>query len=697
MGDRKALLTKILNSVMAIARLLVAKNGKAEIEELIAIEDALSQIELLYAEGNLELSGLWEINNEVVKELESGEARSRDCSQVMMLIKKELGVLNAYLAKEEYPDKKIIRIKYVDFYPEFVPENHWLYKLLAKKYIILFDDNPDYLIYSCFGTNYLKYDCLRIFISNEAVYPDFNVADYSVTYSDFEVNDRLLPNQDAFEDLEVQQMANSREEAELLLKTKSEFCNFVFSNGNASIIREQLLDELNKYKKVISGGKYRNNTGYLVDDLKEFQSHFKFSFACENSFYLGYTTEKIINAFNAKTIPIYWGNPFVSDIINPKSFIDVNSYETIEAVVDEIIRLDNDDDAYMEMLTQPILIDREMPLNYLKKREEFIYHIFDQDYDFAFRRNTGLRGQWHNDWLCYLNNYPSEWFSKEKNYFIKGDPEKIYNGPLVSILIPVFNREKIIEETIDCALKQTYKDIEIIIVDNCSSDNTYEIISKKYMLYDNVHIFRNSTNIGPVYNWQECLSKAKGEYLKILWSDDLISEDFVAASVVQLEKDREVGLVFTATEIFSDADNFSWTAYKHGRSGVRSCAEFYDGILKTHKDFPVSPGCALFRTEDVKILDEIPNEYGVDCNKNGAGIDLMVFLHALSRYEKYYYLEDVYSGFRFHTGSITATNNLNKEYLLGKKYFVDNYEVGHYYKPIIDEEYKRIFESGMHE
>jgi len=316
-------------------------------------------------------------------------------------------------------EKRDIRVKYVDFYKEFKPEEHWLYKVLEKKYNVIFSDSPDYLFFSCFGSSYLQYNCIRIFISNEAVYPNLNLYDYAVTYADFKITDRLLPNRDAFEELRSRQLAEDGQAAEKILNSKKEFCNFVYSNGYGDPFREQLFRAVNQYKKVLSGGKYLNNTGYAVEDLQEFQSRFKFSIACENSWYRGYTTEKIINAFNAGTIPIYWGNPDIASIINPHAIINCHEYPDLESVVEEIKRLDEDDEAYKEKLMAPILLQENMVEEYLREREAFICHIIEQPYTNAFRRNLGLRGQYYNDWMCNVLGYENEWFTPEKGYFVK--------------------------------------------------------------------------------------------------------------------------------------------------------------------------------------------------------------------------------------------------------------------------------------
>lgn len=315
--------------------------------------------------------------------------------------------------------KKTIFIKYVDFYPGFEPNKHWLYKILERRYDIVFSDTPDYLFFSCFGNKFLTYDCIRIFISNEAVYSNLNLYDYAVTYSDYAVTDRLLPNRDAFEHLKYKRLADSKEDAQAILKQKNRFCNFVYTNGYADIFREELFNQVSQYKRVDSGGKFLNNIGYNVKDLLEFQSQYKFSIACENSYYKGYITEKLINALNAKTIPIYWGDPDVGKIINHNAIINCHEYPDMESIIREIERLDNDDEAYMEKLREPILLDENMIENYLAEREQFIYHIIDQSYTKAFRRNRGVRGQWYNDFICYAIGYSNEWFSPEKFYLVK--------------------------------------------------------------------------------------------------------------------------------------------------------------------------------------------------------------------------------------------------------------------------------------
>lgn len=569
--------------------------------------------------------------------------------------------------------KRTIKVKYVDFYPEFEPTEHWLYKLLTKKYNVVFSDNPDYLFFSCFGCYYLQYDCIRIFISNEAVYPNLNLYDYAVTYADFAITDRLLPNRDAFEDLKRKRIAENKDEARKLLKDKTEFCNFVYSNEYGDPFREELFGALNRYRPILSGGRFLNNIGYLVEDKAAFQSKFKFSIACENSFYKGYTTEKIIDAFNAGTIPIYWGNPDVADWINPKAMINCHEYPDLQSVVEEVKRLNEDEDAYLEKLTQPILRDDSFIENYLAEREKFIYAIIDQPYAKAYRRNRCLRGQYYNDWFCNALGFPNEWFSEEKGYFVKKrEPRgQTANSPLVSILIPVYNRRELVKESIESALSQTWENTEIIVVDNCSTDGTYEELCRCYGDNTKIRLYQNSSNIGPVNNWKVCLEKASGKYVKILFSDDLIGPEFIEKCVNVMEQDDSLAMAYSSCYIFEgnnkNIGSFWYVADRE--SGRYDKQVFYQGMFSQEESLPVSPGCALFRREDVVILDDIPNDMGLNCNATGAGIDLLIFLNALSKYDNYYYFKETMSFFRSHAGSCTIANNLVREYNLAKAYF----------------------------
>lgn len=91
---------------------------------------------------------------------------------------------------------------------------------------------------------------------------------------------------------------------------------------------------------------------------------------------------------------------------------------------------------------------------------------------------------------------------------------------LVTIAIPTYNRANYLSDTIISALNQTYRNLEIIVSDNCSDDNTSEVV--KSFSDSRIKYFRQQKNLGMVGNWNFCVNNASGEYLLLLSDDDLI-------------------------------------------------------------------------------------------------------------------------------------------------------------------------------
>lgn len=95
-------------------------------------------------------------------------------------------------------------------------------------------------------------------------------------------------------------------------------------------------------------------------------------------------------------------------------------------------------------------------------------------------------------------------------------------NPLVSVLMTAYNREMYIAEAIESVLASTFKDFELIIVDDCSSDKTVEIAKKYEILDSRVKVYINEKNLGDYPNRNMAASLAKGKYIKYLDADDLI-------------------------------------------------------------------------------------------------------------------------------------------------------------------------------
>lgn len=265
--------------------------------------------------------------------------------------------------------KKKIKLAFCDFWGGFEnnptgKENYdnILYKILSEKFDIEISENPDFLIYSVFGNNHLKYNCKKIFFTGENIRPDLTYCNYSISFDYINDNRNLRFPLSAITLYESSIKDNFKKDIdfEKIKQEKSKFCNFIFSNPNAQL-RNFLFSELSKYKLVDSGGRALNNIGYLVDDKLKFQSKYKFSIAFENSEYPGYTTEKIVHPKLVNSIPIYWGNPEVSKDWNTKAFINAYEFRDVFELIEYIKEIDNNDDLYFKMLNEPHFINEQKP------------------------------------------------------------------------------------------------------------------------------------------------------------------------------------------------------------------------------------------------------------------------------------------------------------------------------------------------
>ena len=284
--------------------------------------------------------------------------------------------------------KKKISFWYTDTLTN--PEDSYIYHWLTERYDVVLDEiSPDFLFYDVFGENHLNYrDSVKIFLPGEDEIPNFNQCDYATGFVDLSYQDRYFYHNHALDKITPNFQDRSSITGDLV---KRKFCNFIYSNrssGEGAILRQELCKLLMKYKRVDCPGRVLNNMDrtvindvYIGDWEKSkinFQKQYKFSFACENDATDGWTTEKMPDAFQAFSIPIYYGNPNIVRDFNPKAFINVADYDfDLNKVVERIIYLDTHDDEYLKMLKEPPL-QKNFRYYDVNKYKEWIYHIIEK-------------------------------------------------------------------------------------------------------------------------------------------------------------------------------------------------------------------------------------------------------------------------------------------------------------------------------
>jgi hypothetical protein len=274
---------------------------------------------------------------------------------------------------------KTVRVFFSDFWPDLIQNDNYFFNLLSLKYNVVIDEvNPDIVFHSVYTKNHLKYDmnkCIKILYTGENRRPNFNESHYSVSfdYMDDNRNYRLPLWALIFNWFDRPYNAD-RDHAYLhdihsflnkKLWSKNKFCAFVVSNPNCSR-RLDFARKVASYKMIDCPGRIFTNVPPIMgrgDQVEkvEFLRDYKFNICFENSTHQGYCTEKIIHSMFMNTLPIYWGDPLVTNDFNKDSFLNSHDFQSDGHLLEKIIELDNNPTKYKEIMEQPWFIDNKIP------------------------------------------------------------------------------------------------------------------------------------------------------------------------------------------------------------------------------------------------------------------------------------------------------------------------------------------------
>lgn len=220
------------------------------------------------------------------------------------------------------------------------------------------------------------------------------------------------------------------------------------------------------------------------------------------------------------------------------------------------------------------------------------------------------------------------------------------NNPKISVCIPTYNYGQYLPDAIESVLAQSFRNYELIVVDNCSTDNTGEI-TQKYLKDDpRIRFIRNEANLGMAGNWNRCLSHATGEYVKILCADDVLAPTCLEKSVGLLEDNPEIALVSCA-RLLVDKDLTPVTTLSYssrpelieGHAVIQKCLIHY-------MNFVGEPTAVLFRKRHAAR--------GFNTHYRQL-LDLEMWFHLLEQ-GKFAYLDEPLCSFRTHSNQETRRN-----------------------------------------
>ena len=140
--------------------------------------------------------------------------------------------------------------------------------------------------------------------------------------------------------------------------------------------------------------------------------------------------------------------------------------------------------------------------------------------------------------------------------------------PKLTIAIPTYNRENYISIALDSIFIQYDERIEVLVSDNCSTDNTEALVKSKY---PKVRYEKNSINLGPDGNFLECYRKARGEYVLLLGDDDVLTKGALENILTFLDMNSEVFLVFlNHTSFYGQYKGLEYCKEPFVNKGIRS-------------------------------------------------------------------------------------------------------------------------------
>lgn len=126
------------------------------------------------------------------------------------------------------------------------------------------------------------------------------------------------------------------------------------------------------------------------------------------------------------------------------------------------------------------------------------------------------------------------------------------NSPLVSIICLCYNHEKFVVESLNSVKNQSYPNIELLIADDCSSDNSVAVIEKWLLDYPDIKFKVNKANSGNTKTFNALFRQSKGKFIIDLAADDVLEKDCVSKQIKAFEENSSVGIVYGNAALISE-------------------------------------------------------------------------------------------------------------------------------------------------
>ena len=211
--------------------------------------------------------------------------------------------------------------------------------------------------------------------------------------------------------------------------------------------------------------------------------------------------------------------------------------------------------------------------------------------------------------------------------------------PLVTVVVPTMNRANLLRLTLESALNQTYRNIEILVSDNASEDGTWSFLQG--IADQRMRTFRRPTRLPMYDHWNAILEEARGNYFLLLSDDDILESNAIESMVSRFETNPSLGLVFCRGVVI-DTHGHEVIPGQAAKP-VLSAEEMMLGFFRSELD--LWPCAILFRRSDVYpgYSAEFP-----------LGADTAVWMRVVAKYGRAGFISDPLTRYRVHQNTTST-------------------------------------------
>jgi len=223
--------------------------------------------------------------------------------------------------------------------------------------------------------------------------------------------------------------------------------------------------------------------------------------------------------------------------------------------------------------------------------------------------------------------------------------------PKVSVLIPTYNYARYLPEAIESVLSQDFPDYELVIVDDCSQDESAEVLRRYDGTDSRVRVRINRTNLGMVDNWNFCLSLARGEYVQFLFGDDKLGDRQTLSKMAGLlDANPRAVMAIAARNIIDESSKIVEVRGELGAAGFHRGWELIARCFEMNANIIGEPSVVMFRRHSAA------RGFNRDYRQL---TDLEMWFHLLENGNAVYTPESLYS-FRRHARQQTEVNKTSR-------------------------------------